>query len=392
VKIFLLVSFLLASASFALTLEEVINSSLAKNPSLEAINARLEANKQNIKIANNFKNPELSVTKNTLDDSQAMSQTVLTFKQKIPFWDKRSADKDIAVADQKLLAEKLNAAKAKLVQKIKNEAYTIWELQQLYNITEQYIALTKQNIKLYESYTNTDTKQHMGIMKAELSLSDLRIEKTLLASKISSAYSRLSYLSAFKVTALDISLKMGKEPHLQTLQNSLQNNPDIKIKNKELQKQNAIVKKAEINNYPDINLLAGYAYRENFDNYFNFGVGLSLPIYGTEDAKEQKERSLALSATSQIADTQNSLNAVIQTYYAQMLASYKIYHIIQDDALPQVAHMFELSSSSIATGSDLFKYIDVLFSKLDLEKKSIQAVTNYKRAEAYVSELQGELK
>jgi outer membrane protein TolC len=132
VKIFLLISFLLASVSFGLTLEEVINSSLAKNPSLEVINARLEANKQNIKIANNFKNPELSVTKNTLDDSQAMSQTVLTFKQKIPFWDKRSADKDIAAADQKLLAEKLNAAKAKLVQKIKNEAYTIWELQQLY--------------------------------------------------------------------------------------------------------------------------------------------------------------------------------------------------------------------------------------------------------------------
>ena len=72
-----------------------------------------------------------------------------------------------------------------------------------------------------------------------------------------------------------------------------------------------------------------------------------------------------------------------------MKSSYDIYHIIQEDALPQVAHMFELSTSSISVGSDLFKYIDVLFQKLDLEKKSIAAVYNYNKAHAKIEELQG---
>jgi len=392
VKILLLFTLLLSSSVWALTLEEVISTSLAKNPSLESINARIKANKQSIKIANKFANPELLLTKNTLDSSQAMSQTVLTLKQKVFYWGKRDADEDVTLENEKLLEEKLNAAKVSLVQKIKSEAYTIWELKELYDITEQYITLTKQNITLYESYTTTDSNQHMGVMKAELSLSDLYIQKSLLSSKITSAYARLSYLTAFSVKNLDIALSIGEKPQLNKLQNSLQNNPQLKVQSQTVQKQNANVQKVALSNYPDINLLAGYAYRENFDNYFNVGIGLSLPIYGTEDAKEEKERALLLWASAQKSDTQNSVNSALETYYAQMLVSYDIYHIIQDDALPQVAHMFKLSSASISIGSDLFKYIDVLFSKLDLEKKSIQAVANYKRAQAHISELQGKLK
>jgi hypothetical protein len=113
-------------------------------------------------------------------------------------------------------------------------------------------------------------------------------------------------------------------------------------------------------------------------------------MYGTEDYKEEESRALVLSAASQKADTQISVNATLQTYYAQILSAYEIYHIVQDDALPQVAHMFELSNSSIATGSDLFKYIDVLFQKLDLEQKSIKAVANYNLAKAKIAQLKGE--
>jgi len=54
--------------------------------------------------------------------------------------------------------------------------------------------------------------------------------------------------------------------------------------------------------------------------------------------------------------------------------------------------MFELSNSSISTGGDLFNYIDVLFDKLSLEKKSINAVGNYNKANAQISQLAGEIK
>jgi outer membrane protein TolC len=362
-----------------------------KSPSLESINTRLQANKYALDVANQFKNPELLITKNSLSSSEKMSQSVITLKQQIPFYGKRTSREKVVLAQDALLEEQLNDAKVTLVERIKNEAYTIWELQELDGIIEQYIQLTEQNIELYEAYTSIDDNQHMGIMKAELSLSDLKIQRSTLKAKTVSAYARLSYLSATPIQSLEISLEMEEKPENTPTSLVLQNNPKLLIKAKEIQKQDAKVALADLDNYPDFNLIGSYAYRENFDNYFNLGVGISLPIYGTEDTLTQEQRALKLSVRALEADTKIALDAELNVYQAQMLSSYEIYHIVQDEALPQVAHMFELSSSSISTGGDLFKYIDVLFQKLSLEKKSIIALANYKRSQAKIAQLSGAL-
>ena len=389
----LLLSVLLVTSSLsAIGLSEIINISLTNSPSLESINAKIKANEHASDVANQFSNPELSLTKNTIDSSQAMSQTVLTIKQKLPYYGKRDSKQAVTFAQDELLKEQLNAAKATMVQKIKTEVYTIWELRELYKIINEYITLTKQNIELYESYTSVSDNEHMGIMKAELSLADLEIQKSVLNAKIYASYAKLSYLAAFDVKDIEINLAIGGKPQLEDLQPTLVNNPEIRIKLKELKKENAKIEVADINNYPDLNLIAGYAYRENFDNYFNFGLALSIPMYGTEDAVEEEVRAAALVVVSQKEDTQIAISSELKIYYAQMLSSYQVYHIIQDDALPQIAHMFELSNSAISTGGDLFKYIDVLFDKLALEQKSINAVSNYNKAQAQISQLAGEIK
>lgn len=382
----------MTSSLSAIGLSEIINISLTNSPSLESINAKIKANEHASDVANQFSNPELSLTKNTIDSSQAMSQTVLTIKQKLPYYGKRDSKQAVTFAQDELLKEQLNAAKATMVQKIKTEVYTIWELRELYKIINEYITLTKQNIELYESYTSVSDNEHMGIMKAELSLADLEIQKSVLNAKIYASYAKLSYLAAFDVKDIEINLAIGGKPQLEDLQPTLVNNPEIRIKIKELKKENAKIEVADINNYPDVNLIAGYAYRENFDNYFNFGLALSIPMYGTEDAVEEEVRAAALVVVSQKEDTQIAISSELKIYYAQMLSSYEIYHIIQDDALPQIAHMFELSNSAISTGGDLFKYIDVLFDKLALEQKSINAVSNYNKAQAQISQLAGEIK
>lgn len=383
---------LLAHSLYGMSLDEIIKTSLSKSPSLSSIDARIEANQQNILVSDQFSNPEILLTKNSIDSSQAMSQTILSLKQKLPYPSKLETQKGVATSQDKILQERLHAAKVLLVSKIKNEAYTVWEFQELYKIIDAYIDLTEQNIALYESYTSINENQHMGIMKAKLSLSDLEVQKSALRAKISSTYARLSYLAAFSVSKLDLVLNIGQKPDLNALQSTLVNNPDILIREKEILKEEAKVKLADINNYPDFNIIAAYSYRENFNNYVNLGVGLSLPIYGTEDYKEEEAKATLLSAKSLKEDTKISINSTLKIYYAQMLSSYEIYHIIQDDALPQVHHMFELSNSSISTGADLFKYIDVLFQKLDLEQKSIKAVSNYSRARAEISKLAGEIK
>ena len=121
-KALLLSSLLLASTLSAITLEALIENSLSLSPSLEVLEARIKANKQSTDVANQFSNPELTLTKNTLDASEAMSQTVLTLKQKIHFYDKRESKELVSLAEGALQEEKLNALKVELVAKLKTEA------------------------------------------------------------------------------------------------------------------------------------------------------------------------------------------------------------------------------------------------------------------------------
>jgi len=390
-KNLLLSVFILSSSLYGLDVDDVISKALESNPSLQAINQRITANKANIKLSTQFANPTVSYSQNTIDSDQAMSRQTLTFSQKIPYFGKRDSLKDIAIAEEAVLAQNLTQAKVMLATAIKTQAYTIWELENLLDIISSYEDLTKQNIQLYQSYTSTSDNQHMGIMSAELTLSDLSIQKNTLESRIASAYARISYLGSFEITKLDTELAIIELPNKKNLKKSLSNNRELFIKDEELRKNNAMIEKEKLGAYPDFNIVAGYSHRENFDNYATFGVGVTLPIYSTDEYKEEGARAEALVTQSLKADKEVEINSQFNAAFIQMKSSYEIYHIINDKSLPQLAHMFELANSSIATGGDLFKYIDILGKKLKLEEKSISATANYSRAEAKIAALSGEI-
>ena len=321
-----------------------------------------------------------------------MSKKTITFGQSIPFYGKRDSKEQISLRNDELLNVKLTQAKVNLVYEIKNQAYRVWELQELLKIISQYETLTKQNIGLSESYTSTSDNQHMGIMSAQLSLTDLRIQKSTLKAKRFMALSRLSYLASYELKELSIELSVDELKTIETLRESLRNNPRIVLKEKEIKKSMAMLNAAELDNYPDINFVGAYSFRENFDNYFSFGVGVMLPIYASEDYKEEKQRKLLLSSKSLKEDTKIAVDSQFLNAYAQMKSAHEIYHIVHDEALPQIQHMFELTNASISTGGDMFKYIDILKQKLKLEKQSINAVTLFNTSYAKISALRGELK
>lgn len=386
----LLACLCLNSSIYAVTLNEVIEKSLDKNPSLASINYRIKAMHSAVEASSQFSNPIVSLAGNTLPSDQAMSRNTLSIVQKLPYYGKRDALKKVALADEGILSENLEKARVVLVNEMKNQAYSIWELEELYKIIEEYEHITRQNIDLFESYTATSDNQHMGIMSAELTLSDLRIQKATLESQIQTAYTKLSYLAAFMVDDLEIKLVVWDMPGEKSFEEGLLNNKDLSLKQKEVEKNQAMVQKAELNNYPDINVLATYSYREEFDDFFTFGIGMALPIYGTEDYQEEGARALTLSSKSLKEDTKIEVYSEFKMAYVQMKSAYKIYHIVQDEALPQIEHMFELTNSSISTGGDLFKYIDILVQKLKLEQKSIAAVTIYNISMAKIEALSGE--
>lgn len=382
------------SSLFAATLEQLIDKALANSTSLSVIEQKIEGKKQDVASADLFANPTLAFTKNTLPSDQAMSQSTVSFSQKIYWWGKRDQKADLAKSDVEVEKARLDAAKVKLVYAIKTQTYKIWEIEQLLKVVDEFIDLTKSSKELYEAYSSSDDmgKNHMGIMSAELSLSQLKIKKTKLESLHEAALKRLAYLVGSEVKSVEIELKLTSLPTYDDIKELVQTNPDLVVTKKEIEKKDFAITLADTQNYPDINLLASYAHREKFDDYMNFGVSLSLPIYSKEDIELQKTKIAKLETKKRKADTELFATEAFKEQYAILKAQFAIYNIIHKETMPKIEHMIEVSEAMIQNGTSLFEYIDILERKLNLEQDSIDAVARFYTAKAKIEELKGEMR
>ncbi len=380
------------------SLDSLIDNALKSHTSLEVIKHKLSAVSDEYELTKNFSNPELSLSmsdiqfNDPLDRSlEPMQFSAINLKQKIPYFGKRDALSNKVDAKKEKIFYSLKDAKVKLIQAIKIKAYTLWQVEEQLRITNEYIRLTHQNIELFTAYNNTDSQSHMSIMSAELSLSQLQIKKSNLNSLKEALLKQLSYLTAQDVTNIELSPQIEQPKNIQTYLQSVEANTLYKQKQAYKKELEADVKIKKLQSYVDPVVQVGYFHRQSFEDYLNIGIGFSLPIYGSEDSKQERSRKMMLAQNSEVSDYKNLVISQIYKLYAQLQDSYRVYNIIQKESLPQIEHMFDLSSSAIKNGAELYLYIDMLERKLKLDEQSIKAVASYHKTLASLDALIGEI-
>ncbi len=380
------------------SLDSLIDNALKSHTSLEVIKHKLSAVSDEYELTKNFSNPELSLSmsdiqfNDPLDRSlEPMHFSAINLKQKIPYFGKRDALSNKVDAKKEKILYSLKDAKVKLIQAIKIKAYTLWQVEEQLRITNEYIRLTHQNIELFTAYNNTDSQSHMSIMSAELSLSQLQIKKSNLNSLKEALLKQLSYLTAQDVTNIELSPQIEQPKNIQTYLQSVEANTLYKQKQAYKKELEADVKIKKLQSYVDPVVQVGYFHRQSFEDYLNIGIGFSLPIYGSEDSKQERSRKMMLAQNSEVSDYKNLVISQIYKLYAQLQDSYRVYNIIQKESLPQIEHMFDLSSSAIKNGAELYLYIDMLERKLKLDEQSIKAVASYHKTLASLDALIGEI-
>lgn len=381
----------------AASLDSLIKNARSSHISLWAIQHRLDAVNNEYETTKNFANPELSITVSDIQFNdlnnrsiEPMQFTAVNFKQKIPYFGKRDANGKKVKAKIDKLNITIEDAIVKLLKEIKLTAYTIWQTQEHLRITDEYITLTKQNIELYTAYSVNDTSAHMGIMSTELSLSQLKIKKSKLKSVLEALYKRISYLSAMDVTEVSMDMEIKAPKNLDCYLKNLLSNKTYKIKEASVEVANADLHIKELADRVDTTLQVGYYKREKFDDYMNIGISFSLPIYGTEESNKEASRRILLATQNEAADYKYYISSKISEIYAELKESYEAYKIINEESLPQIEHMADLSSASVKNGAELFIYTQMLEKKLVLDEQSINSVASYKKSLASIEALTGE--
>ena len=382
----------------AQNINQLIQRSLDKHPSLQTIEHRLSQMDERIAISQNFSNPDLSFTVNDLQFRDFFNRTLepmqyqsINFKQKFPWFGKLDARKTYTQAQKSVVLDSYNAAKVKLAEEIRMTAYTMKELEERITILNKYKAVAKQNMDLYTSYASTENKSHTSSMSASLMLSKIKIRDQRYKAVLKTQQARLAYLVQDKVSTVSDRLNIKRPRSLKHYLSKRHNNPGYRmtLSSKNVASGNTTIQDLSIN--PDPYVKVGYFNRQGFPDFASVTVGVSLPLYGTEKLESEAARKEVLAASSASLDFDSSLRSEIETMHAKLTEAYMIYDIIQNESLPQLAHMFELTQSSIQEGGDLFAYINLLEQKLALEEESTSIKAEYLRTEARLRSLTGAL-
>jgi len=394
-RIFLSILFTLSLLQ-AQSINQLIQQSLKKHPSLKAIQHRLSAMDERIEKSQQWANPDLSLTisdiqfEHPTDRSlEPMQYNAINFQQKFPWFGKLAARKTYAQEQKHVVLDSYEAARVQLALQIRTTAYTIKELEVRIAILHRYSQLSKQNIKLYTDTIATDSMSHADSISAELSLSRIEIRSERYTSLLKSQKEKLSYLVQKKTMPISDRLRINKPGSLQRYLHKISNNPTYRMKLSQNRVANANKALLDLEVNPDPYVKVGYFNRQEYNDFASVTVGFSMPLYDTEELNSEIARKEALSSLSASLDYKAFLESEIRANYAKLKEAYRIYHIIQVKSLPQLKHLLELSSSAIEEGADLFTYTNILEQKLALEEESIAIKAEYLRTKAKLKALTG---
>jgi len=394
----ILFTLLTAGLLQAQSIQQLIDQSIKRHPSLKTIQHRLSAMDERIEESQNFSNPDLSFTINDIQfddpfdrDLEPMQFNAINVKQKFPWYGKLDAKESFTKAQKDLIVDSYEVAKITLAKEIRMASYTMKEFEERIRIVKQYKAVAQQNIELYTSYASTENRSHTSMMAASLMLAKIKIKYERYTMILKNQKAKLKYLVQSDVSKISDPLEIKRPKSLESYLSKSQNNLNyhMKLSEQNIAEANKVIEDLSIT--PDPYLNVGYYNRSEFPDFVSVTVGVSLPLYGSEKHKAEAARKEALAAASASLDYRSSLESDISVMYAKLTEAYHIYNIIQNESLPQLDHMIELSQSGIQSGGDLFAYTNLLEQKLDLEEQRVSIKAEYLRTQAQLKSLIGEI-
>lgn len=379
--------------------ETLISHAMDTHPTIKAIEARVNAAQSAVDRADNLSDPSLNFRMNDIQlqdisnrSIEPMQTNSVSITQKLPWFGKREALKESELAQKEVVFASLKEAQAALAERIKKNSAQIWMINNLETIVDKTSSLARQNVELSEAYNALKNNQHASILASRLVLSRLKTEHSQLEADKQTALAQLSYLSGMEVDKVEVSMQEPKIPLFDELHENLEHNYRLEMLENVKRKQARLVTSAQLDKNIDPIVQAEYSQRQAFKDYVSVGIGFSLPIYGTQESIVEQRSAELLAAQSDTVNLREELEAELKGLYSKLENQQRIYHIIKDESLPQIEHMFDLVRLNVTSGGDMSKYVDLLEQKLALEKEMVRAQGSFYMTMAEIDRLTGKIK
>jgi len=389
-------------------LDALIDTALNNNPELASSQARWQMFTSRVAQATAFEDPMLmlKIQNGVITDpfnfsKDPMTQKVIGISQQIPFFGKRALKGEVAAKEAETYHWSMEERRLELARMVKETYYQIY-------FTDKAAAIVDKNIKIMDDFiTLAETKYSVGqgtqqdVFKAQVERSkmlDMKIGLEQQRKSLATALNALLFRSADTPvgTVPDFELSPVAMSADDLRAAALENRPQVKSLQAQIDKANAGRKLAQREFYPDFNVSLEYMQREpsmgdpGYDMY-GLGVTFNLPVQRQRrHAMVAEANSEITMATAELNTFKNTVDAGVSDLLAKLEKRRKLVQLYKTGIIPQAEQALE--SAAIGYRVNKVDFLTLLDSRTTLynyEREYYDSMADYQMQLAQLEALVG---
>ena len=373
----LLTSPLFAATAQMLTMDQALETAFANNPDLAAAQWETGIAQGERQQAGLIPNPEVSWE---AEDTRRNSRTTtVMINQPIELGGKRGARIEVASRAQDAagieLERKRNVLRADVIQAF----YSSSTAQQRLLLSRQSLELAERGLRVAQGRIKSGKSSPVEGTRAEVQLSEVRLELRRAERDEASAYQRLAQVMGAPLPAFvsvgDPGRSMPTVPDSSLLLNRIGETAELRLAKLQIDQREASLGLEKAQRIPDLTVSIGSQYDERERERVNV-VGLSMPIPLFN--RNQGNVLAAARRTDQARDLRNAselrLRTEIQTTLDQWMTANTEVASFNQTILPAAKSAVDTATRGFEMGK--FNFLDVL----DAQRTLISARTQYIQA------------
>jgi outer membrane protein TolC len=379
--------------------DALVEEALERNPDLKAAEARWQMFERKVVPAGSLDDPmvSFSMTNYPVDTLEAgetpMTGNDLKLSQKFPFPGKLGTREEVAEQQALWYEGAYEDARLQLRRKVKDSWFKLF-------FQDRAIGVLRKNIEILDDFIHlTETRYEVGkglqqdVLKAQVERSKLMDRLFNLQQRRESLQADLNTLlarpSTTTISTPDELAITRVDKDLEELQKGSESHRPLYASYTSLiDRFKAQRKLAKLDYWPDINLWAGYRFREETPgdpvdgtDFVSGGVAINLPIWRKKRAQAVAEaESGTRMALRQFDDFRDKVYFEIHDAYAQMEKDRNLVALYKTGIVPQANQTFQSSMAAYRVGKvDFLSLLDSLLKLYSFETDYFRVLSDYER-------------
>jgi outer membrane protein TolC len=388
-------------------LDDLIEKALTQNPVVKASFSEWQSALEKVPQVKSLPDPMLSYARfgQNIETRLGPQRNKISLSQKIPFFGKLSLKGEIAQKGASVLEEQYSRVRADVILKVKEAYYSLYRFDRAIQISNQEKEVLRRLSRIAQKKYETGKASQQDVLKAQLEISRVE-DKILTLSQAQKAVK--AGLNALLNRSPETPIGEVEEPPLAPFdvdkeglyQLAEKERPELRRAQRLVVKNEASLKLAKKNYYPDFKLMLDYidigagttTLPGDGRNAWMGSIGINIPIWRSKLRAAEAEASLQLKASEEsYQNMKNQTHSKIDELYHEVKTNEEQIALYKYSLLPQAEQAFKASEVGYLAGKvDFLNLLDsermVLTVKMGYHKSISDAGKSLARLERIVGQ------